>query len=407
MAPPLKPLAKDASAPQGAKAQRAPTAVPPFTVADLRRAIPAHCFERSLATSLRYLAVDLAVVGALLWAASFIDQSITADGRFGCAAPFVRYLLWTAYWIVQGCVMTGLWVIGHECGHGGFSDSELVNDVVGFVTHSGLLVPYFSWKVSHRRHHSNTGNLAKDEVFVPSRASEVDVDNPLLFSAPVRLYHIVVTLTVGWFGYLFANASGRAYPAGRAVNHFLPSSPIFSEKERPLVVLSDLGLLAALGLLYAACATWGVSYVAHVYVVPYLIVNFWLVLITLLQHTDAVLPHYEDAEWDWLRGALATVDRDYGILNKVFHHIGDTHVTHHIFSSLPHYHAEEATRALIPVLGSYYCRSDVPIARALWKTFRECSYVEEEQRGSGVLWFVNGGQRAAERAAARDGKKAQ
>lgn len=33
----------------------------------------------------------------------------------------------------------------------------------------------------------------------------------------------------------------------------------------------------------------------------------------------AALPHYTEKEWDWLRGALATVDRNYGILTY-FHH---------------------------------------------------------------------------------------
>jgi omega-6 fatty acid desaturase (delta-12 desaturase) len=33
------------------------------------------------------------------------------------------------------------------------------------------------------------------------------------------------------------------------------------------------------------------------------------VTITFLQHTHPNLPHYEDDEWDWIRGALATVDR--------------------------------------------------------------------------------------------------
>ena len=36
----------------------------------------------------------------------------------------------------------------------------------------------------------------------------------------------------------------------------------------------------------------------------------------------AELPHYSGNEWDWLRGALATVDRDYGwLLNTLQHHI--------------------------------------------------------------------------------------
>lgn len=55
-------------------------------------------------------------------------------------------------------------MIAHECGHQAFSPYQAVNDGVGLVLHSCLLVPYYSWKHSHRRHHSNTGSLAKDEV---------------------------------------------------------------------------------------------------------------------------------------------------------------------------------------------------------------------------------------------------
>ena len=59
------------------------------------------------------------------------------------------------------------------------------------------------------------------------------------------------------------------------------------------------------------------------------------VMITLLQHTHLSLPHYDDKEWDWLRGALCTVDRSYGpFLNVMHHHIADTHVAHHLFSQV-------------------------------------------------------------------------
>lgn len=79
---------------------------------------------------------------------------------------------------------------------------------------------------------------------------------------------------------------------------------------------------------------------AQVYGVPLCITNTWLVMITLLQHTHPALPHYADKDWEWLRGALSTVDRSYGPLDYVFHHIADTHVAHHLFSTMPHYHAK-------------------------------------------------------------------
>jgi hypothetical protein len=75
------------------------------------------------------------------------------------------------------------------------------------------------------------------------------------------------------------------------------------------IVLSDLGLAVVVYGLYKAGLTLGWAWLVKSYVVPYLIVNFWLVTITFLQHTHPNLPHYEDEEWDWLRGALATVDR--------------------------------------------------------------------------------------------------
>jgi omega-6 fatty acid desaturase (delta-12 desaturase) len=83
------------------------------------------------------------------------------------------------------------------------------------------------------------------------------------------------------------------------------------------------------------------------------------------------------------------MDRDYGIMNHFHHHIADTHVVHHLFSYMPHYHAEEATRAVQPLLGEYYLRDDVSpglvgVAQALWKSMTYCRLVEDQGE---VCWF--------------------
>jgi len=84
-------------------------------------------------------------------------------------------------------------------------------------------------------------------------------------------------------------------------------------------------------------------------------VNHWIVLITFLQHTDPLLPHYRSGEFTFSRGALATHDRNLlGDLGPVMawlaatltHGISETHVAHHVHSKIPHYHAWEATDAL-------------------------------------------------------------
>ena len=198
-------------------------------------------------------------------------------------------------------------------------------------------VPYFSWKHSHRRHHSNAGSVEKDEVFVPpvrrrgrgvsgggsgskeeakatkeaavadsaSFLSRALGSEQLLASAPGRLVAIAFALTLGWPAYLCFNVSGRpTFPKeGPWPNHFAPSSPIFtSNRERVEVAASDaaLGLVAA-GL-FALSKTFGFSGLFFLYFAPLLVVNAWLVTITLLQHTHPALPHYHSESWDWLRG---------------------------------------------------------------------------------------------------------
>lgn len=70
-----------------------PLAPPPFTLADIKNAIPRHCFERSLVMGLFHLAIDLVIVAAFAFAATFIDHPDVP--------ALARYVLWPAYWYAQ------------------------------------------------------------------------------------------------------------------------------------------------------------------------------------------------------------------------------------------------------------------------------------------------------------------
>ena len=58
--------------------------------------------------------------------------------------------LWLLYGVTTGTIAMGCWVIAHECGHHAFHPNRRIEGVVGFVLHSILLVPYYSWPTATR-----------------------------------------------------------------------------------------------------------------------------------------------------------------------------------------------------------------------------------------------------------------
>jgi omega-3 fatty acid desaturase (delta-15 desaturase) len=71
---------------------------PPFSLQDIRNAIPAHCFEKDVWRSFAYLALDVGVVAALALAAYTLDNP----------------LVWPLYWLAQGTMFWALFVVGHD-----------------------------------------------------------------------------------------------------------------------------------------------------------------------------------------------------------------------------------------------------------------------------------------------------
>ena len=268
-------------------------AIPDYTMRDIHNAIPARCFERSALRGLWYVARDMASLAVTFY---LFHRFVTPEQ---VPSILFRGVLWTLYTFVQGLFGTGLWVLAHECGHQSFSPSKVLNDTVGWICHSALLVPYFSWKISHGKHHKATAHLERDMVFVPKRREEFASAtgrlayelSELVEEAPIAtLVHMVRQQLGGWPVYLTANVTGHNYHErqregrGRGkrngffggVNHFNPSSPLYEAKDQHLIWLSDLGLAIVGAVLVLVGRTYGWSNLALWYGAPYLWVNHWL-----------------------------------------------------------------------------------------------------------------------------------
>jgi omega-3 fatty acid desaturase (delta-15 desaturase) len=142
---------------------------------------------------------------------------------------------------------------------------------------------------------------------------------------------------------------------GKKGSHFDPNSDVFLPNEKKDVLTSTASWLAMIGVLAVLTFAMGPLKMLKLYAIPYAIFVMWLDFVTYLHHHghEDKLPWYRGKEWSYLRGGLTTLDRDYGLINKIHHDIG-THVIHHLFPQIPHYHLVEATEAAKPVLGKYY-----------------------------------------------------
>ncbi|GKV03508.1 hypothetical protein SLEP1_g15797 [Rubroshorea leprosula] len=305
------------------------SAPPPFRIGDIRAAIPKHCLIKNPWRSMSYVFRDVLVIFTLVAAALYFDNWYT----------------WPLYWVAQGTMFWALFVLGHDCGHGSFSDNGTLNIIVGHILHSSILVPYHGWRISHKTHHQNHGHVEKDESWVPLpekiyRSLEIKT-RILRFTLPLPLFAFPLYL---WYR-----------SPGKEGSLFNPYSDLFSPKERKLVMISTACWGLVTFLLGYLCFLTGPIQMLKLYSVPHLIFIAWLDGVTYLHHHgyEQKLPWYRGEEWNYLRGGLTTVDRDYGLFNNIHHDIG-THVIHHLFPQIPHYHLVEATEAAKAVLGNYY-----------------------------------------------------
>ncbi|KAI0777781.1 fatty acid desaturase-domain-containing protein [Trametes elegans] len=402
--------------------EQKPVVIPDFSIKELLAVIPPHCYKRSTLRSLSYVMMDLTIIASLCKLSYVLDGLLTPEYislPYTALYPAARFSVWALYSFISGLFGFGLWSIAHECGHYGFSEYKWVNHAVGWVLHSGLGVPYFSWRISHAKHHAATSHVDRDEVYVPRTRTEMglppfDPKNEDVLGSSVSenlqrelweaigdspiggLLTNVAYLVLGWPAYVFVNASGNSgYPKG--TNHVSSASPIFRPEHRSHVILSNIGIMVWLWAVYLSISRWGFFEVFRAYGATYLWVNHWLILITFLQHADPLIPHYRQSEFTFARGALSTINRnllgDLGSTMGRFgafatHGVSEIHVVHHVSSKIPHYHAWEAMDALRRLLSTRgICLDGRPGGWAeMYRVFRECKFVEDE---GGVVFYKN------------------
>lgn len=327
----------------------------PFTQQDLRAAIPDRCFEANAWRSSAYLVLDLAIIAALYAALTQVSA---------------WYLEWPILFLI-GTMLWSLFVIGHDAGHGSYAKSRLLNSIFGILIHGAILVPYRGWQRSHALHHMKTGHFRDEEVFRACRREEDSLYRKIIF-------RFGIFVLIGWPMYKIGIRNITTYKPITG-SHYLPQSDLFTKSVRAswywglASVAAFLTLYLSLGFIYG----WG--FFAKYILAPYLIYGCWLTLVTYMQHVSPEVPVYDEKDWTRLKGALASVDRDYGPFNWITHNIGNLHVIHHIFPTIPHYRLQEATDAVKPILGDRYLSSKNFVLADFVRSQLKCHFVVPDE----------------------------
>lgn len=276
------------------------------SITDIKSKLPSECFKSSVAESMYFVVKDMVLIGLAFWAINILH---TFDH------PLIWYPSLLLYWAFQGTMFTAVFVVGHDCGHDSFSKYPLLNDIVGQLMHGFLFCPFYMWKLSHRLHHKNNNNFERDEVFYPVKKSDKLSANDTVLPG--------FGFGTGWFAYLIAGYSPRR------VYHFSPNDKMFAGHfTGACFSLFTLSIWSC--CLYKYASIYGGLALFNYWFVPVFIFASYCVIITFLHHTEINIPWYNSEKWDFVRGQLATVDRDYGIVKYLIHNIG----THQVIENI-------------------------------------------------------------------------
>lgn len=320
----------------------------------LKQAVPKPYFSISLFTSSLHLTRDIFLIAFLLFLATFIGE---------------RFYLWPFYWFAQGTLFFALFVLGHDCGHGSFARSRAVNTIVGHICMAPLLLPFNSWRISHNAHHRNSGHAIHEDAWRPHTRQQF---GQMRFYERIFRHSIFLLMAMPLY-MIFGTSRRRG-------SHYSPACSLFTPGDRRAVIISTASVMTMLVLIAGLSAVYGTGSIMMYYCAPYLVFVMWLSGVTFLHHTDARIPWYTGREWSFLKGALSTKDRSYGIFDWFIHNTG-THVAHHLFPRIPHYNLKKTTECIKPLLEGYYCLSNKAALTDLIDTLKQCRFIESDAEG--------------------------
>lgn len=293
---------------------------------EVRRAIPANCYQRSMGRGLLLMVTDV-----LLYAAA-VGLAVRSNSLLG---GMVAALL-------VGLTISALFVLGHDAAHDALLPSRHLNRLVALVFMLPSLHVRDGWVFGHNRvHHGFTVRRGVDFVWHPVTPQE--------YREMSRRQQFVHRLDWSWAGagpYYLRNVWWskmiRFTPANR-------SAPGIRRDRRIVVgfVLAMTAVTVLLGWRQDSTVLSALWMWARVLIIPFLVFT-WVIGATVhIHHVQADLKWYDGNDWTRSKAQLVgtTVMRAPWLIDVALHHIF-VHVPHHVDARIPCYRLSQAADAI-------------------------------------------------------------
>lgn len=249
---------------------------------------------------------------------------------------FIWYLIYrslgVSWWLtfplaaLAGLLLVRVFIIFHDCGHGSFYKSRLVNDIAGFLTGILTFTPYYHWRWEHSLHHATAGDLDRrgvGDIWTMTVQEYLESSRWKRFAYRLARNPIVLFVIAPVYLFVFRQrfASSKA-----------------SLRERHSVWLMNLAIAGFAGGL---CLIFGWKQYMLIQLVVTMVAGASGIWMFYVQHQfeDAYWERRED--WDYTTAALqgSSFYKLPRILQWLSGNIGFHHI-HHLSSRIPNYNLE-------------------------------------------------------------------
>jgi omega-6 fatty acid desaturase (delta-12 desaturase) len=252
------------------------------------------------------------------------------------------YWLYALPMLPAAGLLTRLFIIQHDCGHGSYFKSRAANDRVGRVLSLFTVTPYAFWRDAHNMHHAGSGNLDRRGIGSIDTLTVAEYRAlPMSKRIAYRLYrHPVILLLLGTPLYVIVLQRLPSVGALTPIENYRSLPPARAWRS---ILSLDLAMAVAYGIA-GALIGWPVLLAVYL---PVVVITSWIGgWMFFIQHQFEDTVWKQDGEWNFQEAALK--GSSHYVLPPVLQwftgNIGIHHI-HHLCALIPNYRLQKCVNA--------------------------------------------------------------